>query len=75
MANTEIYLIFSYHLKTFDKVATRHYIRASQMFHTSVVKAPAQIFLSKTDPIGTVSSNGRLREAWENMGVQVSIFL
>lgn len=60
-----------YHLKTFDKVATCHYIRASQMFHTNTVQAPAQFFLSKSDPIGAERSNARARENWENMGIKV----
>ncbi|KAJ8927179.1 hypothetical protein NQ314_020455 [Rhamnusium bicolor] len=60
-----------YHLKAFDKVATRHYIRSSQMFHTNLVRAPAQFFLSKTDPIGAESSSLRVKESWENMGIQV----
>jgi hypothetical protein len=59
-----------YHLKTFDKVATCHHVRASQMFHTNIVTAPALFFLSKTDPIGSVSSNLRARESWESMGIQ-----
>lgn len=66
---------FSYHLKAFDKVATRHYVRASQMFHTNLVKAPAQFFLSKTDPIGAVRSNQRAKESWESMGIQVGSLL
>ncbi|CAH1174141.1 unnamed protein product [Phaedon cochleariae] len=61
-----------YHMRTFDKVATVHYIRASQMFQTNLVRAPAQIFISKTDPIGTEESNLRVRETWENMGIQVN---
>lgn len=62
-------------MKTFDKVATSHYIRSSQMFHTNLVTAPALFFLSKTDPIGAVASNQRVRESWENMGTQVNYFL
>lgn len=59
-------------MKTFDKVATRHYIRSSQMFHTNLARAPAQFFLSKSDPIGAENSNQRVRESWESMGMQVS---
>ncbi|XP_044254588.1 transmembrane protein 53-A [Tribolium madens] len=59
-----------YHLKTFDKVATCHYVRASQMFHTNIVRAPALFLLSKTDPIGSEKSNLRARENWESMGIQ-----
>ncbi|GLV35266.1 lethal (2) k09913 [Carabus blaptoides fortunei] len=60
-----------YHLKTFDKVATVHYVRASQMFHTNFVKAPALFFVSKADPIGTVSASTRARESWESLGIPV----
>lgn len=61
-----------YHMKTFDKVATRHYVRSSQMFHTNMVRAPALFLLSKTDPIGPEKSNQRVRENWESMGMKVS---
>ncbi|KAL1489579.1 hypothetical protein ABEB36_013531 [Hypothenemus hampei] len=61
-----------YHLKTFDKVATRHYVRSSQMFHTNMVRAPALFLLSKTDTIGAISSNAPVRETWESMGVKVN---
>lgn len=70
-----ILLIYRYHLKTFDKVATCHYVRASQMFHTNIVRAPALFFLSKTDPIGSERSNLRARENWESMGIQVNYFI
>jgi len=60
-----------YHLKTFDKVATCHYVRSSQLFHTNLVKAPALILLSKSDPVGAEKSNQRLREDWENLGIKV----
>ncbi|XP_060531116.1 transmembrane protein 53-like [Cylas formicarius] len=60
-----------YHMQTFDKVATRHYIRSSQMFHTNLVKAPALFLLSETDPIGTEISNKRVKENWESMGIKV----
>lgn len=60
----------TYHMKTFDKEATCHYIRGSQMFHTNIVKAPALFLVSKTDPIGTEKSNLRARDNWEQMGIQ-----
>lgn len=63
--------IFSYHLNAFDKIATCHYVRASQMFHTNIVKAPALFFLSKSDPIGALSANSRVRDSWENSGIKV----
>lgn len=42
------------------------------MFHTNLIKAPALFILSKTDPIGAVSSNLRAKESWENMGIEVN---
>ncbi|KAF5302289.1 hypothetical protein FQA39_LY10328 [Lamprigera yunnana] len=60
-----------YHMRTFDKVATCHYVRSSQLFHSNLVKAPALLFLSKTDPVGAEKSNLRLREAWERSGIKV----
>lgn len=69
--NQLIQLFCRYHMRTFDKVATCHYIRGSQMFHTNLIKAPALFILSETDPIGAVSSNLRAKESWENMGIEV----
>lgn len=44
------------------------------MFHTNLIKAPALLILSKTDPIGAESSNLRAKESWENMGIEVIPF-
>ncbi|KAF2904537.1 hypothetical protein ILUMI_01638 [Ignelater luminosus] len=60
-----------YHMKTFDKVATCHYVRSSQLFHSDLVKAPALLLISKTDPVGAEKSNLRLKEDWENLGIKV----
>lgn len=60
-----------YHMKTFHKVATCHYIRSSQMFHTTVVKAPALFLLSKSDPVGAFRSNERVKDSWVSMGMEV----
>ncbi|RZF46549.1 hypothetical protein LSTR_LSTR013079 [Laodelphax striatellus] len=60
----------SYHLKTFHDVATIHYLRSSQLFHTTLVKAPALLLVSETDPIGSAASNRRLRETWDSMGIK-----
>lgn len=64
-------ILYSYHMKTFDKVATSHYVRASQMYHTNLIRVPALIFCSKKDPIGAERSNQRARENWENNGMKV----
>lgn len=60
-----------YHLKTFHKAATAHYIRGSQMYHTDTVRAPALIFVSTRDSIGSVRANKQARESWEAMGIPV----
>lgn len=61
-------------MRTFNKVATCHYARSSQIFHSNLVKAPALFLLSKTDPVGAEKSNLRLREDWENLGLKVYLY-
>lgn len=58
-------------MKTFHKQATQYYIRSSQVFHTGVVRVPALLFVSKTDPVGTVESNMNLRDTWDSLGLKV----
>lgn len=66
-----IYNIFySYHLKTFNEQATCHYIRASQIFYSPLVKSPVLFLLSKNDPIGAVSSNLNAKESMESLGMK-----
>lgn len=60
-----------YHMRTFDKVATCHYVRSSQLFHCNMIKVPALFLVSKSDPIGAEASNWRLKEDWENIGIKV----
>ncbi|GAB0090558.1 transmembrane protein 53 [Sergentomyia squamirostris] len=61
-----------YHMKAFHETATSHYIRSSQMFHSTILKKPALFLLSKTDPVGTYAANSRVRENWEANGVDVT---
>lgn len=56
-------------MKTFHDAATTHYIRSSQMFHSTLVKSPALFLLSKTDPVGAEASNQRVKESWESLGI------
>ncbi|KOC59260.1 hypothetical protein WH47_11446 [Habropoda laboriosa] len=62
-----------YHLKTFHKQSTQYYIRSSQMFHTNLVHTPALFFVSKTDPVGTVIHNMRVRDQWDTLGVKTYV--
>lgn len=64
-----------YHLKTFHDTATVHYIRSSQMFHFSLVTAPALFLVSKSDPVGAEASNMRVRDCLESKNIHVSSFL
>lgn len=62
---------FRYHMKTFHQQATRYYIRSSQIFHIAAIPVPALLFVSKTDPVGTLASNLSLRDTWESSGIKV----
>lgn len=57
-------------MKTFHDQATMHYIRSSQMFHSTLVKKPALFLLSHNDPIGSVGANEVLRMNWEALGIR-----
>ncbi|XP_058829416.1 transmembrane protein 53-A-like isoform X1 [Topomyia yanbarensis] len=59
-----------YHMKAFHEPATSHYIRSSQMFHTNMLRCPALFLVSKTDPVGTVEANTRVKDSWESNGVK-----
>lgn len=63
---------FRYHMKTFHEPATAHYIRASQMFHSTLVKKPALLLLSNNDPIASVSANKVLKQSFESLGIPTS---
>ncbi|XP_067209061.1 uncharacterized protein [Linepithema humile] len=62
-----------YHMKTFHEQSTQYYIRSSQVFYTANVRVPALFFVSKTDPVGTVTSNMNLRDTWESLGVKTYV--
>lgn len=60
-------------MKAFHKQATQYYVRSSQLFHTNIVHSPALFLLSKTDTIGAVKSNMRVRDSWDSLGIKVSL--
>ncbi|XP_060817749.1 transmembrane protein 53 [Bombus pascuorum] len=62
-----------YHMKTFYKPSTQYYIRSSQLFHTNLVHSPALFFISKTDPVGSLTSNLRVKESWDSLGVKIYV--
>lgn len=57
-------------MKTFHEPATSHYIRASQIFHSTLVKKPALFLLSDSDPIGSVSANKVVKQSFESLGIR-----
>lgn len=59
-----------YHLQTFHDTATQHYVRASQMFHTTPVHAPALVFIAKNDPIASLDVVSKVTNNWESMGMK-----
>lgn len=59
-------------MKAYHDQATAHYLRSSQMFYNNLVHSSALMLCSKTDPIGSMSSNLRVKQAWESLGIQVS---
>jgi len=65
-------LPFRYHMKTFHDAATAHYEVASQRFHSTLLRSPALMLFSKTDPIGTEESNKKAHENWDKLGLKVS---
>ncbi|XP_014258602.1 transmembrane protein 53-A-like [Cimex lectularius] len=69
-ATVEKYVV--YHLSTFQNSVTQHYIRSSQLFHTTPIRAPTLLFISKNDLIATEASNQRVRKSWESLGMKVS---
>ena len=59
-------------MKTFHDVATVHYIRSSQLFHFTLLKAPALFLVSKNDPVGAEHSNNSVKEDMESAGIKTT---
>lgn len=53
-------------------MATQHYIRSSQIFYSPLVRTPALFLLSKNDPVGSVTSNLKLKESFESLNISVT---
>uniref|UniRef100_A0A1B6EEE2 Transmembrane protein 53 n=1 Tax=Clastoptera arizonana TaxID=38151 RepID=A0A1B6EEE2_9HEMI len=61
----------TFHLKTFHNAATCHYLAASELFHNNLIKCPALLLVSKSDPIGSIISNEAIRKKWTNNNIKV----
>ncbi|XP_076176359.1 transmembrane protein 53-like lethal (2) k09913 [Ptiloglossa arizonensis] len=62
-----------YHMKTFYKQSTYYYMQSSELFHRNLVHSPALFFVSKTDPVGTLTNNMRVRKQWDSLGVKTYV--
>ncbi|KAI9576388.1 hypothetical protein GQX74_009442 [Glossina fuscipes] len=51
---------------------TIHYMRSSQMFHSTILKKPALFFVSENDPVGPPSSNKAVCKNWERANIKVT---
>lgn len=60
------------HLQIFNENVCKVFRTAHQTFRETVVKSPAIFFVSKVDPIGTVTSNLSIKNSWEDAGIKVS---
>lgn len=58
-------------MKAFEKEATQHWRRSREVFYRPIVKCPALLLFSKTDPIGNTNSYKNVRISYESMGIQV----
>ncbi|KAG7207132.1 hypothetical protein KM043_001006 [Ampulex compressa] len=73
MLRTMMEKYLEYHMRTFYNQSTQYYIRSSQLFHTTLVRSPALFLISKTDPVGTVTNNLRVRDQWDSLGIKTYV--
>lgn len=62
-------------MKMFEKEATQHWRRSRDFFYRPVVRCPALLLFSATDPIGNPQSYAKVRASYEDMGIQVSFYI
>lgn len=62
-----------YYLKFFYENATKYYVRAENFFNDSPVKAPALIYSSKADPIGTETKANEIAESFKQQNIDLSL--
>ncbi|XP_053974774.1 transmembrane protein 53-B isoform X2 [Hylaeus volcanicus] len=62
-----------FHMRTFYKSSTQYYKRSSQLFHSNIVHSPALFFVSKVDPVGTITNNMKVRDRWDSLGVKTYV--
>lgn len=58
------------HMAVFHNVATKHYFRATDVYHETPCKAPGLFLVSKTDPVGAEKRSRRAAAMWEERGIK-----
>lgn len=71
MQSASMKLIEQY-LKTFNNFCTMHYQKSDDTFHKDPLHAPALIFFSNTDPIGTPEMHFRILNNFMANGIKVT---
>lgn len=58
-------------MKVFHNAATKHYMRATEVFHETPCRAPGLFLVSKTDLIGAEKRSRRVYDLWVKRGMKV----
>lgn len=60
-------------MKAFHNVATKHYMRATEVFHETPCRAPGLFLVSKTDLVGAEKRSRSVHDSWVRSGMKVRI--
>ncbi|KAJ8728758.1 hypothetical protein PYW07_006454 [Mythimna separata] len=58
------------HMKVFHNVATKHYMRATEVFHETPCRAPGLFLVSKTDLVGAEKRSRSVHDSWVRSGIK-----
>uniref|UniRef100_A0A2H1WWC7 SFRICE_037540 n=1 Tax=Spodoptera frugiperda TaxID=7108 RepID=A0A2H1WWC7_SPOFR len=58
------------HMKVFHNVATKHYMKATDVFHHTPCRAPGLFLVSKTDLVGAEKRSRSVHDSWVRSGIK-----
>lgn len=58
------------HMKVFHNVATKHYMKATAVFHETPCRAPGLFLVSKTDLVGAEKRSRSVHDSWVRSGMK-----
>ncbi|CAH0591680.1 unnamed protein product [Chrysodeixis includens] len=61
------------HMKLCHNLATKHYMKATEVFHSTPCRAPGLFLVSKTDPIGAEHRSRDVCDHWVRSGMKCSV--